>query len=513
MHMASIQISKSEYMMFLKHPAWLWLKKHDKAKLPPPDDNLQAMFDAGNAFEAYAEQLFPGGTRVGFNSYDEYLSLPRRTAEALQNGATTIFQGRFEHEQLTFICDVMQIVGDKEVDLIEIKSSTKAKPEHELDLAFQTVVLEGCGYRVRNISVVHVNTSYVRAGEIDATQLTAVTDVTQAVKARLEQTRRDIKAALQVAAEPTMPNPSPARCRLGSLKEWLGIYRGLAGVKEGSIFELTRIDPSLIGVLEDQGITKLKNIPIEVIDNERQKLQLEAIRAGKPLMDKDKIKKFLNSLEYPLYFFDYETLSSVVPYFDGMRPYGQYPFQYSLHVIEHPGGELKHMGYLHGESSNPAEELSRTLQSQIGTSGSVIAWYMAFEKSCNTTLGQLVPEYAEFYKQLNSRMVDLMVPFSKGWYADAGFKGSASIKNVMPVLAPDLSYKVLGIQEGGSAQRLWMESVLDGKRDDEKPRILSDLDKYCELDTLAMVEIFNFLVRLVGEQSFQPKPEQLSLEW
>ena len=40
--------------MFLKHPAWLWLKRHDKKKLPEPDANLQAMFDAGNLFEEYA---------------------------------------------------------------------------------------------------------------------------------------------------------------------------------------------------------------------------------------------------------------------------------------------------------------------------------------------------------------------------------------------------------------------------------------------------------------------------
>ena len=106
-----MQISKSEYMMFLRHPAWIWLKKHDKDKLPPVDDNTQAIFDAGHMFESYAEQLFPGGVTLGFNNYNEYLSLPERTTKALDDGAKTIFQGRFEYEQLTFICDVIVIVG------------------------------------------------------------------------------------------------------------------------------------------------------------------------------------------------------------------------------------------------------------------------------------------------------------------------------------------------------------------------------------------------------------------
>ena len=109
----------------------------------------------------------------------------------------------------------------------------------------------------------------------------------------------------------------------------------------------------------------------------------------------------------------------------------------------------------------------------------------------------MLPEYKEFYEKLNERVLDLMVPFSNGWYADKGFKGSASIKSVLPVLVPELSYKVLGIQEGGAAQRLWMEAVLDGKRDGEKDKILSDLEEYCGLDTLAMVEIYKKLQSVI----------------
>jgi len=105
----------------------------------------------------------------------------------------------------------------------------------------------------------------------------------------------------------------------------------------------------------------------------------------------------------------------------------------------------------------------------------------------------MLPEYTDFYEKLNERVVDLMTPFSNSWYAHKDFKGSASIKSVLPVLVPELSYKVMGIQEGGTAQRLWMEAVLDGKRDGEKEQILDHLIKYCGLDSMAMVEIYNKL--------------------
>lgn len=88
-----MQLSKSDYMLFLKHPAWLWLKKHDKAKLPLVDDALQAIFDDGKLFETYADKLYPHAVRVGF-SFEErnYMTMPRRTKEALLTGAETILQ-------------------------------------------------------------------------------------------------------------------------------------------------------------------------------------------------------------------------------------------------------------------------------------------------------------------------------------------------------------------------------------------------------------------------------------
>lgn len=105
----------------------------------------------------------------------------------------------------------------------------------------------------------------------------------------------------------------------------------------------------------------------------------------------------------------------------------------------------------------------------------------------------MLPEFKTFYQKLNERIVDLMIPFSTGSYIHKDFFGSASIKQVLPVLIPELSYKDLDIHAGGAAQRLWMEAVLDGKRADEKDKILKDLTKYCELDTYAMVKIFQFL--------------------
>ena len=450
-------ISKSDYMLFLKQPAWLWVKKNDPSKIPPVDAATQAMFDAGHAFEPYVESLFPGGETIAWEKSDwnSYKTLPARTKQALESGAKVVFQGRFEWQQFTFLPDIIEVVGDKVLDLYEIKSSTKVKTDHLYDLAFQKTVLEGNGFTVRNISVIHVNNQYVRQGKVNPKELTTFTDVTEKVNEIAVKTPQNMQAALKTAEQTEMPDPNPELAKLGSKSEWLKIYENI--------------------------------FPPE------PKIWPADTRAE---INKQEIERFLGELQYPLYFFDYETMQGLVPYFDGQRPYQQVPFQYSLHIIREPGGEVEHREYLHKDKTNPAPDLAKQLIEDMGDSGSIITWNMRFEKSVNEELGRMYPEYSEQITVINERVVDLMIPFKAKWYDDPRCEGSASIKKVLPVVCPELSYKDLGIQDGNSAQRLWMEAVLDGTRENEKDQIIADLLKYCELDTLAMVEIYRRLLSL-----------------
>ncbi len=488
-----MQLSKSDYMLFLKHPAWLWLKKHEPAKLPEVDDDLQAIFDAGNLFESYAEQLFPDGIRLGFENPSEYSTLPLRTLEALKTGAKTIFQARFEAKDITCIHDVLVRVDDKTFDVYEIKSSTKVKPEHIYDLAFQREVLTIAGYKVSKMFVVHVNNKYVRDGEIDVKEFAVITEVTDKVFKKQEETKANITEALRTINLKKIPDTSPSLANLGSCSEWLPIFKALEKVDKYSIYNLCSPNAKKIGELEKLGIKKISDIPDDFPLNPKQRLQVEVTKKDKQIINKDQVRDFLAKLKFPLYFLDYETFGGLVPYFDGLKPYDQVPFQYSLHVLETPDSKPKHFKYLHKENSNSAEQISKSLTKHIGKEGTVLAWHDCFEKSCNKTLAKLAPKYESFFDDINERMIDLKIPFSEGYFVDKDFFGSASIKIVLPALIPELSYADLDIYGGATAQRLWMEAILDGKRDGEKEKILSDLQKYCDLDTLAMVEIYKYL--------------------
>jgi hypothetical protein len=304
--------------------------------------------------------------------------------------------------------------------------------------------------------VIHVNNQYVRSGAIEDDRITVTEDVTDKVRAKGEITAKYMPLALATAQQPNMPDPSPSLAKLGSKKDWLRIYENIVP-QEPKIWS------------EDT----------------------------MPVINKEQIKQFLGELKYPLYFLDYETLMSLVPYFDGHRPYQQVPFQYSLHILQSADAELEWREYLHRDNSDPARPLTEQLIKDIGDNGTVLVWYEGFEKARNKELGDMFPEYKQAMDAINDRVIDLMLPFKNKWYDDPRCEGSASIKKVLPVLCPELSYKNLGIQEGGSAQRLWMEAVLDDKRTNEKEQILADLLDYCKLDTFAMVEIYKVLRRSV----------------
>lgn len=504
-------LSKSNYMLFLRHPAWLWLKKFEKYKLPPIDDNLQVMFDAGHEFEVFAEKLFPDGVRLGYTTNgifdgNKYRSLPQRTKEAIDNDIPTIFQGRFEVDGITCIIDVVKRVGGNTFDLIEIKSSTNAKPEHFYDLAFQTIVLEKSRINIRNISVMHVNNEYVRNGDIEPEKLVAKTDVTEDVRELVGLTTDQIDEVKAILDPKTMPDISPRYVNQIGVSgtswfaDWMSIYKTLeSDLDEYSIYNLSYPNSEQIEKLEDGCIELISEVPEELALRPKQVAQIQTTRDNKRILKKDKIKKFLDTFEYPLYFFDYETFSSVIPAFDGCKPYKDYPFQYSLHVLDSPDANVRHVEYLHADSSNPMPGLIEQLKTDIGDKGTILTWNMSYEKRCNDTMAHLYPEHKKFLDSVNERIEDLMTPFSEMWLVDKDFFGSASIKKVLPVIVPELSHGELEVQDGLYARRLWTQTVLEGRNQDNKDQILKDLSAYCTLDTYAMVRILEELKKILKD--------------
>jgi hypothetical protein len=205
---------------------------------------------------------------------------------------------------------------------------------------------------------------------------------------------------------------------------------------------------------------------------------------------------------------DYETFPAAIPRFNGFSPYQQIPFQYSLHVLEAPGNELEHLQFLFTESSDPSRDLAESLQQNIGATGSVIVWNKSFECGINEALGSRMLLAKSFLQSVNDRVFDLMDIFKKQYFVHKDFRGSTSIKRVLPVLAPELSYKDLEIHEGGTASQSWNKLTTSDMNEEEKRKIAENLRKYCERDTYAMYVIWKHLDETCRTGNSSPAPIQ-----
>ena len=224
------------------------------------------------------------------------------------------------------------------------------------------------------------------------------------------------------------------------------------------------------------------------------------MKSGKLWIDHAAIKREMAKLEYPLNFLDYETYNPGVPFYDGYKPYQHMVFQYSLHVFETPNSEPEHFECLVTEETDPSIKLVEHLSKHISPTGSVIVWYRPFEGARNSEMAERYPEYSDFLLNINERIYDLMDVFSKGYYVHRDFHGSASIKNVLPVLVQDheITYDDLPIPKGDEAMMAWVGIMSGIKPQEEVEQTKQDLLRYCEMDTLAMVKNWQALTSLVS---------------
>jgi hypothetical protein len=245
-------------------------------------------------------------------------------------------------------------------------------------------------------------------------------------------------------------------------------------------------------------IVDLIDLPAGFPLTDRQRIDINAYECQSIHVDSSGIDDFLNKLEYPLHYLDYETIFPAIPLFDNSSPYQQIPFQFSLHIQNKRGGELKHIEFLHTDMSDPRSHFASSLIEHCGTEGSVVVYNMSFESRINRELSVTFPRLATKLERINSRMVDLLVPFRSRNLYHPRMKGSASIKSVLPAFVPELTYDNLSISDGDMASINYLKCLKNMALDDDKSEIYNNLRRYCEMDTYAEVLLVEKLYEMSG---------------
>ncbi len=491
-----MHITKTDYLEYTFCKKNLWLKKHKPELFEDVElsDFEKKIIEEGNLADEEARHLFPDGVLV--DSYGE--DAINDTKQYLEKQQEVVFQATFFEDVFFIRADILVFDKDKNgYELYEVKASNDIKrkePHHYInDLAFQKSVIEMSGLNIIKVGVIHLNREYKRAGDVDYKQLFKIVDLTDEVIESQDGVKKQMAEIKQYL---NMPEEKDCEC----------LYRGRNAhcttfaysnpdVPEYSVHDINRIGASkkLLTDWIDRGIYKLEEIDKPEKLKGAKRAQYDAYMLGRPVIDQVAIKNELDSLEFPLYFFDYEGFVSAIPMFDGFGAYEQVPFQYSLHTMQEDGS-IEHREFL---ITNPEGDMTRPLVERMGedlsTKGTVIAWYSSYEKQRNSKLAELHPDYAKFLDEINEKMFDLMTIFSNNYYVDPAFKGSSSIKKVLPVIVPELTYKNLHISKGDQASERWERMISADTPKEEREQIKKDLLEYCKLDTWAMVKIYEFL--------------------
>jgi hypothetical protein len=470
-----MMLTKTDFIHYLNCPQSLWLLKRDPDHYPNGEFStfMQKLVCEGYEVERYVRQFFENGD-------DRDVS----------------FQTEFKIDDGLYArVDVLENIRGGTTALYEVKSSTSVKTDskhnHIKDACFQKICAERSGQQIDRVFLVHLNGEYVRQGKIEPRAMLVFVDITEYVDEIAIETGEEIDAALEfLGSDQSMNGCSCVEKTRGNHCDAFAVLN--PDIPTPSIYSLPRLSANKIRELRSIGIVDLESVPDDLPLTESQRLVVNSFQDGEPKVNEAAIKRFLSDLIFPLYFFDYETFASAIPIINGTSPHKHFPVQYSLHVLQ-KDGNLGHHEYLETEARLPSLLLEQ-METDIGNDGSIVSWHASFEQTRNREMAQMFPDKKDFLLDINERMVDLEDVF-KASYVDVRFDGSSSIKKVLPVVCPQLSYKDLEIQDGSLAMEAWKRMINSNPEDAEK--IASDLLKYCERDTFAMVEIYRFLSALI----------------
>lgn len=486
-------LSKSKFISGVQCPKKLWLELFRPDLKPELDDSTQRLFSLGHRIGELAWLKFPGGKDASPETYDQLSVSLENTKNWLKEGETTIYEASFSAENAFCMLDILHRKGD-ELWAIEVKNSTQVKEYHLMDAAMQYWTMSRSGYTPDKFFLMHLNNQYVKNGEItaDIFTLSDITAYVVALQMVVSQKLKDFNQIVQLSQEPQVkigPQCShPFTCDFQ--------HYCWAHVPENSVFDLTRLGAKAWDLFE-QGIQKMEDIPDDYPLIDSQRLQLRGLKFNEIHCETNNIQNLLNSWEFPLHFFDFETIMPALPVLDGTRPYQQIPFQYSLHNLDE-NQKLNHVEFLASPEDflikDPRKLMLEQMKKDFHNSGSIVTYNKSFEIGRLRELADAFHEEAKFLNGLIERIVDLYDIFRNCWYYHPAMHNSASIKSVLPALVPEFTYSDLEIGDGGTASELYHESLLEGKFN--HPELKENLLKYCERDTYGMVLIYQFLQKL-----------------
>ena len=477
------RLSKSRYTAGLQCHRLLWWKANEpRAPELKPDASLQALFDMGNRVGERARQEFPGATLIDLDHRRPHHAV-EATREAIDAGATLILEASFFEDNIFVAVDALSKEPEGWV-VTEVKATASVKPQHYADAAVQTHVVELAGLPVIRVELMHLNRDHLHP---DQGSLFTRADITHEV-AQLrdgipEQAaaqRRMLRGELPVVTPgPQCKSPYPcpffARCN--------------APAPDHSIGELNGIRAPALAELRERGIETIDQIPSDFPLTALHARHRAAVVQNDAVIEPG-LQSTLAAYDYPIAMLDFETVAPALPVWNGCSPFGSVPVQFSVHTLQQ-SGEVTHSAYLAQGQGDPRPAVAEALVEALDGAATILAWHASIERGCLSKLAKASPEHAPALLEARDKTQDLLAVVKHHFYHPA-FRGSFSIKNVVPALLPEMAYDELDVADGMAATNL-LERILcrpDELSATQCADLQTQLRAYCEHDTAVMVSLF-----------------------
>ena len=417
-----------------------------------------------------------------------------RTKQLIEQGEEIIYEAAFRFDGVLVLLDILVKQRGKWF-AYEVKSSGRVSAAYVLDASLQHYVIVNSGLPLEDIFIAHINSQYVRSGDVEPDQLFTIVSVKTEALRNSDTIAEKVAAAKAVLETTISPDIeigeqcfSPYTCDFKG-HCWKHIPRN-------SIFDVSGMPRQQQFELYRSGVMRVEDIPMEYVLEKQSRVHVDTVISNEPLINREGLMRFLYTLRYPLYFLDFETFMPAVPMFDRTRPYQHIPFQYSLHYKQSKESEPQHLHFLAEAGYDPRKYFIEKLLEDTQGPGDILVYDAMLEKAVLKALANDLPVYAEEINERLLRIRDLAVPFQEKLYYHPAMRGSHSIKNVLPALVPGITYDDLKINSGNIA----MSAFEQLQRETDMfaiEEIREALHEYCRMDTLAMVKLLEVLEQAV----------------
>jgi len=501
-------LSKTRYCSACRCEKMAWIDVNRPEMYEAAKREADTDLERGRQIGAAAQGYYGEPTIIPFS--DKLSDMISETEKAIREKKTVIAEASFSWNGCFCAIDIMQILDfDKKIcTLTEVKAATKFEEHHLIDMAYQAYVLQGAGWTVEKFYHMHVNSSYMLPGDevLNPAEMFERIDMTDDVFENIAQVEMNTgiyKRMLGLDNEP--------QCELGRhcFKPEKCEYFGYctSHLPTPNVFNLQGSGLTFNKKLQmyGQNVITFEDVLANPCGmNPKRINEVRAYVSNQPYPVKyEELEEFMDTIRYPLYFLDFETYQESIPTHYWEKPYQQIPFQYSLHWLDTPDGELHHVGRIAPIDVDPREYIAENLVKDIpDTAATILAYNDRFEKDVIKQLAGISWKTFKKLLAIHDKIDDLMIPFSNQWVYTPAMKAKYSIKNVAPALFPgdpECDYLLLeGIHNGSEAMQEY--AGLKYKSEEERAVIFHQLDLYCTKDTYMMVKILRYLNKLLNER-------------